>query len=1353
MRKMLPLSTRHRAHPSSQSPRLALAAWLALLVPVAVSAQTVALVPESLGSVPSASIGDGIYWQQLRIILGHDDAASSQAILVELPEGVTVRDADEDGALFDEIRVVYRAAGPELPRFRAATMTSTTRIAITNQERAAAGGELYLQFPVDISSTAATASYRSVSFSDPREQDLAGAQLPSLTFVSPAAFTTAGSMALVSFAAPLAAGIDTSTTAKGTVFPTAAEVLLGELPDLVFDSGLGVPNNRAGLGDGDDANDTVYRFFLATRSDLTSVDADIAAEVLRVDSALYSEREGAAGDPVQLLTRDLPAGRYWLYVTADVTGGVPLGRSRALNIRHEPVFERLGPSGEDPVTFDTGGLYDVAGAPNGAGPRRFVLDLEVVDHDDDAIIHLFYSGNPNLGDDDATVMGETVVLAGATAITINAGLPEATVRFDWNTTGPPTVAAGDYYIYAVAVAGGEHTVARTTAQILVRHAPFLRLDALQDDGREAHVVSGGPSPQRFVSLTWGRSGTGGDADVDDDARIDLYYSSRDDFALPTGSAAIAAAALDTADDTQPIVLGLSEDVDSRADNRFVWDLWSLEGTAAVPDSGRSYRVYGVIADSSHERLVQMSGGRANDGGARIRFSHPPTIRPVHPVAELNIDGGNTARVSWEDLDLDDDARIRIVLSAEDHGEISDYDQVTAGLAFVANSEAGRAQPEVDPEYDISEDSDVDYFDVGTEHLQQSLNADSPPQPGIYEVYLAIEEGDRFDGDTRAWRSRGRLKIVNPGAAPEVAPFRLQPEAFTIGTGAGVQPMQLLVNAAGDTVDMAVVSLRLDATRFAVVDQDTVTPEVQPFYVASGFSASKLVTNTATNEEGSLFLSLEYFDPGPSGIARLDGSRALVGFDLQALTGDGDEAIQLIADAEAGRPSRLELDGAPVHTPGTADLATAFLVAGRASLGGHVVLEGRGEMTAVVDVALRRPGDYADLDDPLFAATNDEDDVTPGIQVSLDTDGDFTLLEVPTGRFDLHLRMAGYLEGRAAGLETYAGAVLADVRPTTTGAAGDSLLLGGDVAGYTDVDGQSLPDNEITLADWDFVASLFGRQLAAEEDSVRADITGDGRVNIRDLSLVGANYRARGPRPVYRPVATVSGDVPLALALQGGAAALAGDTVQVALVASRGPAGVHALEVDLHLDPAGWRWLASAGPAGALATHRLHAWGDRLATASLGGTGLPTTQPLAQWSLVALQDGAPQPSLRHALALDRGHRRVHVELPGAVPTLVETAMALPQRFGLRPNYPNPFNPATVIEFQVPATITSAAVRLEVYDALGQRLRVLYHGTAEAGLHRIAWDGRDAAGRAVASGVYFSRLSAAGITAVRPMLLLR
>ncbi len=84
------------------------------------------------------------------------------------------------------------------------------------------------------------------------------------------------------------------------------------------------------------------------------------------------------------------------------------------------------------------------------------------------------------------------------------------------------------------------------------------------------------------------------------------------------------------------------------------------------------------------------------------------------------------------------------------------------------------------------------------------------------------------------------------------------------------------------------------------------------------------------------------------------------------------------------------------------------------------------------------------------------------------------------------------------------------------------------------------------------------------------------------------------------------------------------------------------------------------------------------------------------------------------------------------------------------WPNPFNPATTIAWSLPA---AGALRLEVLDLAGRRLALLFDGPAAAGPGSLRWDGRDAAGRPLASGVYFVRLEAGTFTASEKLILIK
>jgi subtilisin family serine protease len=82
-------------------------------------------------------------------------------------------------------------------------------------------------------------------------------------------------------------------------------------------------------------------------------------------------------------------------------------------------------------------------------------------------------------------------------------------------------------------------------------------------------------------------------------------------------------------------------------------------------------------------------------------------------------------------------------------------------------------------------------------------------------------------------------------------------------------------------------------------------------------------------------------------------------------------------------------------------------------------------------------------------------------------------------------------------------------------------------------------------------------------------------------------------------------------------------------------------------------------------------------------------------------------------------------------------------------PNPFNPKTAIRFTLPV---AGQVNLSLYSADGRRIATLREGMLAAGSHEAVWMGKDAAGRAVPSGVYFARLSVDGRSLTERRLLL-
>ena len=1345
---------------------------LAVLLPALCQAQTTARIsPAELVKIPSTAVTDAPYWHQLVVTLGSDVAASDAAMTVALPPAILVPDTNGDTRFSDEVRVLYDPVAEEAPSLFVSQQSTADTIVVGSARAAAEGGIIYLQFPVlarPLADIGTPSAYTSIKFAAVGEAAADSvSSVPQVEIVEAAGFDLQGSMNVVVLEQPLVAGSDTVAVGLGTYYPEVAELLLQDLPDLVFDNGLSHANNLLGFGDGDDTNDVTYSFFWSTDSGLRKVEEDTAQPVLLDNGATYLENEGAARS-VRLLTRDLTEGTYYLYAVSSVTGATPLARSRGLVIKHEPLIQALGPGST--ITLDSGGLFDLTGEPTGKGVSRFEFDFAITDHDDDATMHLFVSDNPDLNQENIAlnVAGDVASLIGALPITPPTGVTEESGSASWHITESGVVTAGTYHIYGVAEDGRNQTLLRGDHQVQVRHSPFLRLDALVDDLLSAPdtVVTGGPRPQRHLTVTWGRAGIDGDMDIDDDAAISLYYSAMpaspvsamDSLQVPGGHSQLAAELAAEEGRVRLMVAGIAENPDARSDNQAVWNLWSLTGEG-VPLAGETYYLYGVAEDDTSGWLAQLNGGRLNDLNSKVVFAHPPFIRALQPTADVVLAPGVSTVATWEDMDLDDDAAIRVVLTPDSLGIVTDYAALSSTTAFVVNSADGRAAPEVDRSFDLSEDDSSDALDIGFTHLQRSLGQDQPPAEGAYFVYLTIEEGERFDEGSMAWQAPGKV-VLAAGEAGDGESFRLFPQVFSLGVGGLSQSFELRVDAEEASVDLVVARLRLDGQSLSVVDQNEELEGVQPFTVAPGFSANQLFVNEMAQDGDDLELALAYLDPEE--IVGLDGDGAFATFVVQSLATVGDVSVELLADPTATQFSHLEFRGAVIETPDADTLATGTLIDGR-RLSGRLLLEGRIDMTAEVDFSLQEWASFAPLADSAFAAENDVNLDREGVQVALASDGSFALVNVPAGQLDLFAHLDGYLDAWAPGLVVTATENLADLNPTSTGVAGDSLMLAGDVAGYTGADGRTRPDNEVTLADWDYLSSLFGRTIASDHDSVRADINRDGEVSLPDLALITANFRSHGPRPVYKPVAgsdLPSSQTPALFGSGLGVEQVVSGEIVTLEVRGRGLEGVRAMDLSVEFDPAGWT-CAGVTEYGVrrtglvLTADKIDMGSCRSAMSRVGrDEDFANASSLLTWSLRAREDQPQPPRLRPIMLLDRRDRVVEVAQSDI--HFGAASSRLPASHALGQNFPNPFNPRTTIPFVVGfggGEWGQTAVRLEVFDILGRSVGLLWNEPLIAGSYTMHWDGRDAGGQQVASGVYLYRLRIGATQRVKRMLLVR
>ncbi|MFH1701310.1 MAG: FlgD immunoglobulin-like domain containing protein [Candidatus Zixiibacteriota bacterium] len=127
-------------------------------------------------------------------------------------------------------------------------------------------------------------------------------------------------------------------------------------------------------------------------------------------------------------------------------------------------------------------------------------------------------------------------------------------------------------------------------------------------------------------------------------------------------------------------------------------------------------------------------------------------------------------------------------------------------------------------------------------------------------------------------------------------------------------------------------------------------------------------------------------------------------------------------------------------------------------------------------------------------------------------------------------------------------------------------------------------------------------------------------------------------------------------------------------------------------------------------------------------------------------------------LDYNGNQIETEFEGEIcfpvaylnPSIAGNEENLPMIYNLEQNYPNPFNPATTIGFTIGQ---QGHVRLDIYNIVGQLIRVLADEQYPAGYHELIWDGKNTRGHPVSSGIYLYRFDSKELKEIKKMILLK
>ncbi|HEV8537682.1 MAG TPA: T9SS type A sorting domain-containing protein, partial [Bacteroidota bacterium] len=133
-----------------------------------------------------------------------------------------------------------------------------------------------------------------------------------------------------------------------------------------------------------------------------------------------------------------------------------------------------------------------------------------------------------------------------------------------------------------------------------------------------------------------------------------------------------------------------------------------------------------------------------------------------------------------------------------------------------------------------------------------------------------------------------------------------------------------------------------------------------------------------------------------------------------------------------------------------------------------------------------------------------------------------------------------------------------------------------------------------------------------------------------------------------------------------------------------------------------------------------------------------------WKINGPADGASLSAGKREIALNKNGS---IQLPASgTPLVLKTKglQSIPREFALEQNFPNPFNPNTVITYGLPV---DAHVVLRVYDILGREVRTLIDENQQAGFKSVEWNSMNNDRLSIASGIYFYRIEATGVSLPR------
>ncbi len=1037
------------------------------------------------------------------------------------------------------------------------------------------------------------------------------------------------------------------------------------------------------------------------------------------------------------------SGSYYIYLVAQDGDNDPVFAVSpgTVTIVHSPVVVHIDPSQSD--TVDTGVRTGLQASP-------YDLDFTVVDNDSEARVQLFYAAVTGISSVSASgsypiqtfVLGKSLSGVRGTQITSSTTLSGHDREYDWDIKSP-LIPQGAYYLYAVASDSTSVTVGTSTNRVVVRHSPqFTFYEPSRNTQRE---IDSGSQP--IYTLQWQKGP--GDADLDDDATIAFYFTTVDP-ATKNYSGTDPTDLLNTGDgDGRLIIDGLSEDGEGAGDF-YTWDLRNPPNE--MPESGVRVWLYAVLDDGNGNERVSLGGS--------LVINHSPYILMKSSLPQIS--QGDIVRLTWDDYMVDDasgsdDAYIRLYASRLDtYTTLNklETDLIGAGgtdNVLLVTSSDGTASGTIQ---NIREDSSNTFrWDTRTPTFSLAQ--------GTYTLYAGISADATFADNTTGRVSSSVNELVvtsSQGTSPNLA---LSPNRLRASVG-DTLTFDVLVQSSGLTAEVVSAILPISSSLFDVVNPTS------PFT-----DAGEVFTAGTVIEDRTIGGLIRYTkqDLGGEIIGTEEEPKRLASFSVVVKSGfSGLNSLRYDTDEAS-----LSLSGSSVPLKASNGMSTRnaqIEAVPRGRILSTVLLEGRappigsGDHATLLDVHLRLPGSTVDIVDTAFRTANDDAvGSADTVEVQTTASGSLVLEEIPPGRYVLTVKDSSHLSGRTDTLTIRGGETiqLTGARLFASDLRGDpSLLL--DQDGRVLLAGDVTGDNEIDEDDVNAIDAAWGSNPAVDRFQ-ESDINNDGRVGVEDLTVTSSNISnltGFGAPPVFRPAsAATEASVTIQAPGREGTHWRAGELIDlvVAVQDARDLAG-YELQVDYdpyevtiidgeNVDVGG---VFRANPDGWFSRHQLQTDQLRVAAARLGkGWAAEGSGELLRLRVELHEDGFPS-SLRisggRLMAADYSSNSI--EMVGE-----PRSLAAPRTFSLGSNYPNPFNPTTQIPFDIPATgdFVPVAVSMDIFNALGQRIRQLLDEPLLPGFHEAVWDGRDEVGRSLGTGVYFYRVRVGDDLATGKMTMVR